>query len=104
MLSEPTCPLEEPRNRRAGLLQTLQMRPIAAELQRIAEILGSLLPPDIKGLSRRQTVERVVKLHGVKMLGVVGKPALLREIPGVEGSSPVGRVVARGPNAQLPPL
>ena len=72
----------------------LQMRAIAAELESIAEALGGLLPPRLEGMGGRQTVERIVDLHSIKIAGVVGKPVLMGEIPGVEHPSPVVILVA----------
>ena len=83
------------------LLQALQVRTIAAELQRIAEVRRCLLPPCIEALSLWQMVERVVNLHGIEMTGVVGKPTLLREMPRVEDLLPVVIVVARSSNPKL---
>src|SRR5207248_4467952 len=100
-LSEPARPVEELRDRRVRLLQALQVRTIAAELQRIAEVRRCLLPPCIEALSLWQMVERVVNLHGIEMTGVVGKPTLLREMPRVEDLLPVVIVVARSSDPKL---
>jgi hypothetical protein len=100
-LSEPTRPLEESLDQRVRLFQTLQVRTIAAELQRIAEVRRSLLTPHIEALSLWQMVESVVDLHGIKMASVVGKPTLLRETPRVENLLPVVIVIARGPDPKL---
>src|SRR5262249_11842304 len=51
VLSEPMRPVEELRDRRVRLLQALQVRTVAAELQRIAEVRRGLLPPHIEALS-----------------------------------------------------
>src|SRR5215212_5744982 len=69
-LSEPTRPLEEFLDQRVRLFQALQVRTIAAELQRIAEVRRGLLAPHIKALSLWQMVESVVDLHGTKMASV----------------------------------
>jgi hypothetical protein len=97
-------PVEEGVDRRMGLLQALHVRTIATELQSIAETMRRLLPPRIKNLGARQTVERMVDLHGIEVLGVVDEPALLRDVPGVEDSLPVIILIARGPDTQLPSL
>src|SRR5262249_32837087 len=100
-LAEPMRPVEELRDRRVRLFQALQVRTIAAELQRKAEVRRGLLPPHLEALHLRQMVESVVDLHGIEMTGVVGKPPLLREMPRVEDLLPVVIVVARSADPKL---
>ena len=83
------------------LFQALQVRTIAAELQRIAEVRRGLLVPHIEALSLWQMVESIVDLYSIKMVGVVGKPTLLREISWVENLLPVVTVIARGSDPKL---
>src|SRR4029453_10144819 len=92
--AEPPRPVEESRDHRVRLFEALQMRAIAAEFQRIAEVWRGLLPPPIKALRLGEMVEGVVDFHSIKVTGVVGNPVLLREWPGVEDLLPVGIGVA----------
>ena len=100
-LSEPTRPVEELRDRCVRLFQAPQVRTIAAELQCIAEVRRGLLVPHIEAPSLWQMVESLVDLHSIKMVGVVGKPTLLREISWVENLLPVVIVIARGSDPKL---
>jgi hypothetical protein len=46
-------------------------------------------------------IESVVDFYGIKVTGVVGKPVLLREVPGIEDPPPVVIVIARGSDPKL---
>ena len=83
-----------------GLPQALDVRHVAAHLDREREALGRLLRPALDRLALRQPVERRVDLDRVEALRVRGEPAPRGQPSGIEDPVAPGRVVpARAPDA-----
>ena len=62
---------------------------------------GSLIPR-LKGLPGKESIERDVELHAIKVLAVELQPAGLGEIRRIEDPFPVLIAVPAGPDKQLP--
>src|SRR5262249_46754145 len=58
--------------------------------------------PAGESLGRGEAVKGVIDLDRIEVLGVIGEPIRPRQVPGVKNSPPVGILVARGPDMQLP--
>jgi hypothetical protein len=65
-LLQPVGPLQEFSNRRVGLFEPHDMRPVAAELERIAEAFRGLAAPGLEGRGLRQVIKSVVDLDRIE--------------------------------------
>jgi len=99
-LPQPFCASEELSNGRTRLLEPHDMRAVATEFERVAKTRRRLVPPAIKDRGWRQMIKGVVDLHGVKVLGVMGKPVGMGQVFGVKEAFPVIVVITRSTDAK----
>ena len=93
--------LVEALDTRPQIGQPLHVCQVPAGLDREDEPRRALFDPRLGGRRRGEPVEGAVHLHGVEMIGVVGKPRALRHPLRIEELAPVRVHPARGADAKL---
>src|SRR5207302_7469631 len=98
------CPPQDILQRLGWVLELLHMRQVTTGFDRIDETRWRLATPLQERLHRRQAVKRIIDLHRIELLCVIGEPALHGKVGRIKEPAPVRVDPPRSTDAKLAAL